>query len=88
MTRPHSHWDIIGDRLPLRKYYKYCNRIILKREPASVGRNPDAGRLFCLRKKILTIIINMTYRCRVCFDMILTEREIKEAEDASNVYLV
>ena len=46
-----------------------------KCELAGVGRNPDAGRHFLFTKKILTIIINMTYRCHVNFAMIHMERE-------------
>lgn len=43
-----------------------------------IGRDPDACRLFLFTKKILTVIINMTYSCRAGFDMIHTEREQNE----------
>jgi len=41
----------------------------------SIGRNPDARRLFSFTEKSIADIINMTYSCRVRFAMICTERE-------------
>ena len=40
------------------------------------------GGLFCLWQKSFTAIINMTYSCRVGFDMIHTERERNEDRQA------